>query len=73
MEAVTSYVEIALRWDYPGNQLANITTVSFFEPFLVQFYDETELLSLNWWFKLTVTKLNFTTNSLTTLFSVLVK
>ena len=36
-----------LRRDYPGNQLANITTVSFFEPFLVQFYDETELLSLN--------------------------
>ena len=34
VEPVTSYVEIALRRDYPGNQLANINTVSFFEPFL---------------------------------------
>ena len=33
-ETDTSCVEIALRRDYPGNQLANITTVSFFEPFL---------------------------------------
>ena len=37
------------------------------------FYAEVTKVSLNWWFKLTVTKLNFLTNSLTTLFSVLVK
>ena len=34
MGADTLCVEIALRRDYPGNQLANITTVSFFEPYL---------------------------------------
>ena len=32
--ADTSCLEIALRRDYPGNQLANITTMSFLEPFL---------------------------------------
>ena len=37
------------------------------------FYAEVTKVSLNLWFKLTVTKLNFLTNSLTTLFSVLVK
>ena len=37
------------------------------------FYAEVTKLSLNLWFKLTVTKLIFSTNSLTTLFSILVK
>ena len=40
---------------------------------LILLYAEVTKLALNWWFKLTVTKLNFLTNSLTTLFSVLVK
>ena len=39
----------------------------------VLFYAEVTKVSLNLWFKLTVTKLNFLTNSLTTLFSVLIK
>ena len=45
----------------------------FTDIWLFLFYAEVTKVSLNLWFKLTVTKLNFLTNSLTTLFSVLVK
>ena len=40
---------------------------------LILFYAEVTKVSLNLWFKLTVTKLNLSTNSLMTLFSVLIK
>jgi len=65
--------EKVLRRDSPGKYTTNITTVSFFEPYLVQFYNATELLSLISWFKLTVTKIKLSTNSLMTFLFFLLK